>query len=555
MDLTLPGLERGKSLPRALIFIPVLTFVVLCVLWITISVRLHMEKVAVLRETEDEAQTLVRSLQNHTLKTVHDVDEIALLIKYGYESAPQTFDLAQYEARGLISADTALQVTLVGADGHVLASTLKFSGVIDLSDREHFLVHRLNPEAGLFISKPVIGRVSKQWSVQATRRINRPDGTFGGVVVVSEDPAYLTDGFYNRAALGEHGLIAVVSRHGFTLSRRAGEAPSTTGGPLPDGYKTVLSTHDGTVVDPVDHIERIVASRSIDRYDLVVVAGLSVSEALDDYFKMRRVYVVMALVISFILIGFSVWIMALVAKLLKGKEELRHLSETDRLTGLFNRGRITDLLHQATASPDASGRVAAIFVDLDDFKQLNDTHGHQAGDEALVILADRIRIAVGTRGAVGRLGGDEFLVIVGATHARDIHARDIATQTAEDIARALAMAVTVRNNPYMMCASLGVAVLEQGDSADDLVRKADEAMYEAKEHGRASGTTTWRTYEEVSVRNVGSIGNSMGGSTGGSTDNSTVDRDAPQRDVRAGNERDPSTHCSDGAGAMLPSNP
>lgn len=543
MEPTLPGLERGKSLPRALIFIPALTFVVLCMLWITISVRLHLEKVAVLRETEDEAQTLVRSLQNHTLKTVHDVDEIALLIKYGYESAPQTFDLSKYEARGLISADTALQVTLVGPDGRVMASTLKFTGVIDLSDREHFLVHRSNPDAGLFISKPVIGRVSKQWSVQATRRINRPDGSFGGVIVVSEDPAYLTDGFYNRAALGEHGLIAVVSRHGFTLSRRAGEAPSTTGGPLPDGYKTVLSTHDGTVVDPVDHIERIVASRSIDRYDLMVVAGLSVDEALDDYFKMRRVYVVMALVISFILIGFSIWIMALVTKLLKGEEELRRLSETDRLTGLFNRGRITDLLHQAVSQPDASGRVAAIFVDLDDFKQLNDTHGHQAGDEALVILADRIRAAVGTRGAVGRLGGDEFLVIVGATPAHDIDARDIATQTAEDIARTLTMAVTVRNNPYMMCASLGVAVLEQGDSADDLVRKADEAMYEAKEHGRASGTTTWRTYEEVTVRNVASM------------DGSTVDQAAPSRDVRAENVSAPSTHCSDGTEAMLPSNP
>ena len=534
MEPTLPGLERSKSLPRALILIPVLTLVVLCVLWITISVRLHIEKVGVLRETEDAAQTLARSLQNHTLKTVHDVDEIALLIKYGYESAPQTFDLAQYEARGLISADTALQVTVVGADGHVLASTLKFSGVVDLSDREHFLVHRLNPAVGLFISKPVIGRVSKQWSVQATRRINRPDGTFGGVVVVSEDPAYLTDGFYNSAALGEHGLIAVVSSHGFTLSRRAGEAPSTTGGPLPDGYATVLRTHDGTVVDPVDHIERIVASRSIDRYDLMVVAGLSVAEALDDYFKMRRVYVVMALVISLILIGFSLWIMALVAKLLKGKEELRRLSETDRLTGLFNRGRITDLLHGAVSSPDASGRVAAIFVDLDDFKQLNDTHGHQAGDEVLVVLADRVRIAVGNRGAIGRLGGDEFLVIVGAARAGEI-----ATQTVEDIAQAFATAISVRGKPHVMRASLGVAVLAQGDTADDLVRKADEAMYEAKEHGRASATSAWRTYDQVAIRHISLTGDDLSG----------------KQDLRAQNECGEPAHCSSGAEVILPSNP
>ena len=101
------------------------------------------------------------------------------------------------------------------------------------------------------------------------------------------------------------------------------------------------------------------------------------------------------------------------------------------------------------------------------------------------------------------------------------------------------MAITVRNNPYMMRASLGVAVLEQGDTADDLVRKADEAMYEAKEHGRASATTTWRTYDELAIRNVGSTG----------------DGDSPKRGVLAGKERAPSTHCSDGAEAMLPSSP
>jgi hypothetical protein len=190
-----PGIDREKARLRALVQIPALTLLVLCVLWITILVRLQIEKSAVLRDTQDAARTIARSLQTHTLKTIHDVDVIALLIKYGYETAPLTFDLARYQAYGLITADTALQVTVVGANGHVLSSTLPFKGVVDLSDREHFLVHRSNPQTGLFISRPVIGRVSKQWSIQATRRIDDSDGGFGGVVVISENPAYLTDGF------------------------------------------------------------------------------------------------------------------------------------------------------------------------------------------------------------------------------------------------------------------------------------------------------------------------------------------------------------------------
>jgi len=498
MDSFRSGVDGRRARLRAFALIPVLTLLVLCVLWVTILVRLHIEKATVLRDTHDAASTLARSLKSHTLKTIHDVDTIALLIKYGYETSPQNFDLARYQAYGLITADTALQVTLVGADGHVLDSTLPFSGVVDLSDREHFRVHQSNPNVGLFVSRPVIGRVSKQWSVQGTRRIDRPDGSFGGVVVISENPAYLTDGFYNSAALGQHGLITVISRHGFTLSRRAGEAPSTAGGPLPDSYNGILRSRDGIVVDPVDHVERIVASQTIDRYGLMVVAGLSVDEALDDYYRMRQVYVSMAAAISVILIGFAAWIMALVSKLLHGKEELRRLSETDRLTGLFNRRRIEDLLNHAVAAPRASGNVAVIFVDLDNFKQLNDTCGHQRGDAVLTLLAGRLRTIVGDRGATGRLGGDEFLVVLEAEDAWDA-----AAETAADIEQALAMPIDMQDERFVMRASLGIAVLAPGDNADDLVRKADQAMYEAKERSRAHHAQASRASRGVATEDAG----------------------------------------------------
>lgn len=488
-----PGIDGQKARLRALVQIPALTLLVLCVLWITILVRLQIEKSAVLRDTQDAARTIARSLQIHTLKTIHDVDVIALLIKYGYETAPLAFDLARYQAYGLITADTALQVTVVGANGHVLGSTLPFKGVVDLSDREHFLVHRSNPQTGLFISRPVIGRVSKQWSIQATRRIDDPDGRFGGVVVISENPAYLTDGFYNSAALGRHGLIAVISKQGFTLSRRAGEAPSTTGGPTLDRYRHTSHAPVATMVDPVDHIERVVAGSTVDRYGLAVVAGLSLDEALDDYYHMRRVYVTMAAVISAMLLGFAVWIMALVSTLHRRKDELRRLAQTDRLTGLYNRGRIKDVLHDAVAAPGACGNVAAIFVDLDNFKQLNDSYGHQCGDRVLTVVADRLRAAVGEHGATGRLGGDEFLVVI---EARD--ALDAGMARAEAIAAALAADVSVHGKPYVIRASLGLAVLGAGDTASDLVRKADQAMYEAKRCGRGVRATTWHAWTETS---------------------------------------------------------
>jgi diguanylate cyclase (GGDEF)-like protein len=474
----LPTRMWPRTPHRAFVLLPALTVLILAVLWVTILLRLRIEKAAVMHDTQVAARTVAGALDTHMQKTIHDVDMIALLVKYGFESSPDTFDLRKYQAHGLITADTALQVTLAGADGHVIASTIPFTGAVDLSDREHFRVHRERSDVGLFLSQPVIGRISRQWSIQATRRINRPDGSFGGAVIVSENPAWLTDGFYTSAALGEHGMIAVLSSRGFVLSRRAGDQPSRTGDALPTRY--IDPSRKGAVfADPFDRVERVVASCESKRYGLTVMAGLSVDEALDDYYKMRRVYMTMAAVISVILVGLSTWIAALLLKLLNGREQLRQLAHTDRLTGLCNRGRIMDLLEEAVAAPDAVGRVAVIFVDLDRFKELNDTFGHHLGDAILAAIARRLLDVTDGRAQVGRLGGDEFLVVLDSGAAA-------APRIAADIMAALDTPVTVHGNAYRVCASLGIAALQPGERAADLVKTADRVMYDAKERSRAT---------------------------------------------------------------------
>jgi diguanylate cyclase (GGDEF)-like protein len=472
------GSARRGAPYRALILLPVLTVLILAVLWVTILERLWIEKHAALHSARVAAQAEASALQTQTLKTIHDVDEIALFVAYGYESSPRTFDLKKYQAYGLVTADTALQVTIVGADGHVIVSTLPFSGDVDLSDREHFRVHRERLDVGLYLSQPVVGRISHQASVQATRRVNRPDGGFGGVVVVSEDPAWLTDGFYTSAALGKQGMIAVLSSRGFILSRRAGDAPSRTGDALPNSYIGACAACE-TSFDPIDHVERIVATREIQRYGLTVVAGLSVAEALDDYFRMRDVYVSMAAVISVILVGLSTWITALILKLLKGKEALRQLAHTDALTGLANRGCIMGRLEAAIGKPNATGRVAVIFVDLDRFKELNDRFGHHLGDGILVDISRRLTDVTQGRARLGRLGGDEFLVII-----EDDCARESASRIAVRIASALEAPFHTHGVKFNVSASFGVAVLQPSERAADLVKEADRAMYDAKKRSR-----------------------------------------------------------------------
>jgi diguanylate cyclase (GGDEF)-like protein len=142
---------------------------------------------------------------------------------------------------------------------------------------------------------------------------------------------------------------------------------------------------------------------------------------------------------------------------------------------LPNRGNIVDLLDEAIAAPGAVGRVAVIFVDLDSFKELNDTYGHQCGDEVLVLVAARLRATVKQRGAVGRLGGDEFLIVLKA---------DAITGVVEQMVTELTAALKVPLNSHWgverVGASFGLAILQAGEDSSELIRKADFAMYEAK---------------------------------------------------------------------------
>jgi diguanylate cyclase (GGDEF)-like protein len=219
----------------------------------------------------------------------------------------------------------------------------------------------------------------------------------------------------------------------------------------------------------------VVASRHLEKYGLTVVAGLSVDEALDDYYRMRRVYVTMASTITVMLAALSAWITALIVKLLNGKEELRRLSQTDRLTDLPNRGKIVDLLDEAIAAPGAVGKVAVIFVDLDNFKDLNDTYGHQCGDEVLAMVATRLQATVQERGVVGRLGGDEFLLVLTTDAITDVVERMVTELTA-----ALQAPLNSRWGVETVGASFGIAILNAGEDSCELIRKADFAMYQAK---------------------------------------------------------------------------
>ncbi len=162
---------------------------------------------------------------------------------------------------------------------------------------------------------------------------------------------------------------------------------------------------------------------------------------------------------------------------------LSRLALHDPLTGLPNRTLLEDRLAMAVAGQRRSGSVLAVlFCDLDKFKLINDTVGHDGGDAVLVVIAERLRKAVRATDTVSRLGGDEFVVL-----CPDLKGEDELIEVVERLLSLMSEPMEVASHNVVVSCSVGVSLVRSGaapSSLADLVREADAAMYRAKANGR-----------------------------------------------------------------------
>jgi len=170
----------------------------------------------------------------------------------------------------------------------------------------------------------------------------------------------------------------------------------------------------------------------------------------------------------------------------RAEAEIEHLAYHDVLTGLPNRVLFLDRLAQALAAARRNRRCGAVmFVDLDQFKRINDVHGHAMGDTVLREVARRLEYYLRQEDTVARLGGDEFVILLPDLAASLEDAGSIVMAVAEKIRSALENPVSIDGQEYVTGASIGITVFpKNAEGVDDLMREADTAMYRAKESGR-----------------------------------------------------------------------
>ncbi len=177
-----------------------------------------------------------------------------------------------------------------------------------------------------------------------------------------------------------------------------------------------------------------------------------------------------------------------ISELKKVQADLHKMARFDTLTGLPNRNQMLEKLPEAIArAKRQNGEMVLMFMDLDHFKGINDTMGHQAGDELLKIFGQRVRESVRRSDMVFRIAGDEFLVVLeGVRHPEE------SEKIAEKILQSVNAPVVLGDTPHVPSASIGIARLGSGDmNFESLIARADAALYQAK----AAGRNTYATAE------------------------------------------------------------
>jgi diguanylate cyclase (GGDEF)-like protein/PAS domain S-box-containing protein len=160
---------------------------------------------------------------------------------------------------------------------------------------------------------------------------------------------------------------------------------------------------------------------------------------------------------------------------------IHHQANYDALTDLANRHLFEDRLRQALANSDRTSSLSAMMViDVDDFKLVNDRHGHQSGDELLGLLAQRLVESIRSTDTAARMGGDEFVVIL-----TNIKNKTEITLSVDKIVKKLSTPYVIQGKNFSSSVSIGVAIYpENASNADELMKKADLAMYVAKRRGK-----------------------------------------------------------------------
>ena len=282
------------------------SLMLIALLWSAVIVRSQIERQETIAATVTQNSNLVKAFEEHTIRSIKGVDAIIRFLRYEYSQKGVNMDIAKYIRDGTIDNQLFTLVNILDERGVVVASSRALQPVY-LADREYFTVHMQQDSDRLFIGKPVVGRLSGKWAFQLTRRINKADGSFGGIVSVGVDPNYFAN-FYGRSDLGDHGLALLVGLDNIARVQRAGTVTSF-GQDMSDSsllqQQRTKPAGNFVTAGVIEKIPRYTSYRTLEEFPLVVAVGVSQSDVLAAYSQRQHRYYLFALLFTAIILLFA----------------------------------------------------------------------------------------------------------------------------------------------------------------------------------------------------------------------------------------------------------
>lgn len=479
----------ARTTEPAILF-PAVAIIVLALIWGMTFNLIRVERAAAEQAITVSSRELADTYEAQVLRSLREINQNLLLVKYIFESRNEGTVLEELKERSLMLPDLLFTVSIADSQGNIVQSTgdpIKNN----IAGEDFFENQRQGDE--LSIGQPVRVPDSQEWKLQFSRRLNTEDGGFAGVVVVEVDAAYFVSG-YESAKLGEQGLLGLLGSDGIFRVRRSGNF-TTAGGRLDDA-NLALEGDSMEASDPVvstqDGIKRYISVRQLFDLPLAVVVGLSEQEFLSEVRQHRETYLWRAAGGSILLLFVIFQLYRLSSELARSRQEaveeqvaharqVEYLAFHDGLTGLPNRSLFSKLLTQSINNAKRYKRkLAVLFLDLDRFKQINDTLGHDAGDDLLKEVARRLQSCLRESDMVARMGGDEFVAIL-----PELEEENYSANVARKILAVVAEPFTLAGQEYRVTVSVGISTYPQdGEDEQTLTKHADIAMYQAKQEGK-----------------------------------------------------------------------
>ena len=590
----------------------------IAIVWMAALTKIERDEQQLIDKLRIDTEQRARNHAEQLLRTISQIDQLSISIKYQWEEHGVPNDLEEQFRRGLYRE--SMFPVAIDANGYALTNTRNLKRGTYMGDIDFFQRTRESSGTTMLIAPPAEGRggLTGKQIVRFTRRINKADGSFGGVVLIAVEVNYLL-AFPDMARLPSGDFVSARFKDGTVIGTRSGENVRSAFYTAPVRFDQTAGSRIESADVFIDQQSRVVGWQMIEGYPIVLVAASSLEHAFLPYESTRSSYQAIAAMVSGLLLMVSVfgasmqirsanqrrhqaqvqatfrlavdaareafymmrpndqhsqiWIVEdcneraaemqhrerggivgrQIDELFEGREleELRvycirvlaegfyedefhvphdrqhaagwfqrrgvrsgngiaitvrdvsdarqqaetlaRMARTDSLTGLPNRHWLNQFLPGLLESAARTNtKVALLYLDLDNFKHINDALGHRTGDDVLVAVARTLNDVTGGANHLARIGGDEFTILL------DRLGDDAQTQ-AERVAHRLIAAIEVMSassawRAFHLRASVGISLYpDNAHDVDGLLMAADIAMYEAKSEGKAQA----RHYDEA----------------------------------------------------------